>query len=147
MKQRLLLILLLVITGCAVKSQPVSKQVEKEEVVMKLYINDQEVPVQWENEQAVQELNQQVQINDIAVELSKYSNNEQVGSLGRGYTTNDSYMTTSNGDIVLYCGNQIVVFYAPNTWSYTKLGRMKLDSEQVVDLLSNEDVMLTLKKD
>ena len=53
-------------------------------------------------------------------------------------------MTTMNGDIVLYSGNQIVVFYGSNSWAYTKLGKMNLSESKVTELLSNGDITLTI---
>ena len=87
---------------------------------MKLYINDVEIPVSWENNDTVAELAEQAESGDIVVSMSMYSDNEQVGSLGRSYTRNDKQTTTHNGDIVLYNGNNIVVFYGSNdpTFSY-----------------------------
>lgn len=76
--------------------------------------------------------------------MSMYSDFEQVGPLGKTYTRNDSQTTTLNGDIVLYSGNQIVVFYGSNTWAYTRLGKMNLSEEDVIKLLSNGDVTLRI---
>jgi hypothetical protein len=73
-----------------------------------------------------------------------YSNNEQVGSLERSYTRNDKQITTHNGDIVLYNGNNIVVFYGSNSWSYTRLGKMDISEHEVIELLSNGDVELKI---
>ena len=36
----------------------------------------------------------------------------------------DRQTTTQAGDIVLYTGDQIVIFYGSNSWSYTRLGRI-----------------------
>ena len=47
---------------------------------------------------------------DIVVQMSIYSDNEQVGSLGKSYTKKDEQITTHSGDIVLYSGDKIVVF-------------------------------------
>ena len=77
---------------------------------------------------------------DISITMSKYGGNEQVGSLGRSYTKNDKQMTTENGDIVLYGGDRLVVFYGANSWSYTLLGKIDLPEEEVTELLSKEDV-------
>ncbi len=77
--------------------------------------------------------------------MSMYGGNEQVGALGRSYKRNDKQTTTHNGDIVLYNGNQIVVFYGSNSWTYTKLGKIDLSEEDVVELLSKEDITLTIK--
>lgn len=154
-----LLIMLLMIVGCGSRSNDSSikdvKLTEESENIefqdqkigddaMKLYINGKEIPVTWEDCEAVIELKKQAAVEDILVDMSMYSNNEQVGSLGRSYTTNDKRTTTANGDIVLYNSNNIVVFYAPNTWSYTRLGKVNLSEEEVTSLLSNEDVQLMI---
>ena len=61
---------------------------------------------------------------DITIEMSDYAGFEKVGSLGQSLPTSNSQTTTQAGDIVLYQGNQIVVFYGSNSWSYTRLGKI-----------------------
>ena len=55
--------------------------IEDEKEYMKLYFNDIEVPVIWENNQTVQELMEEAGKGDVVVQMSMYSDNEQVGSL------------------------------------------------------------------
>ena len=107
-------------------------------------IDGREVPVEWENNKAVQELEKQ---GNITVEMSMYGGFEQVGSLGRRYPSQDRHIRTKNGDIVLYSSDQLVVFYGSNSWSYTKLGRMKLPAAEVKELLSNGNVTITISED
>ena len=118
-----------------------------EDAGMKLYINDTEIPVSWEDNDTTKELMEQAESGDIIVSMSMYSDNEQVGSLGRSYTRNDKQTTTHNGDIVLYNGNNIVVFYGSNSWSYTRLGKMNMLEREVIELLSNGDVELKISKE
>lgn len=118
-----------------------------DESEMKLYINDQEIPVIWEDNETVSELMEQAADSDITVQMSMYSDNEQVGPLGKDYTRDDKQTTTHNGDIVLYSGNQIVVFYGSNSWAYTRLGKMDISQDEVNKLLSNGDVELKLSCD
>lgn len=115
-----------------------------EDAGMKLYINDTEIPISWEDNDTVAELVEQAKSGDIIVSMSMYSDNEQVGSLERSYTRNDKQITTHNGDIVLYNGNNIVVFYGSNSWSYTRLGKMDMSESEIVELLSNGDVELKI---
>lgn len=61
---------------------------------------------------------------DITIEMSDYAGFEKVGPLGQSLPTSNSQTTTQAGDIVLYQGNQIVIFYGSNSWSYTRLGRI-----------------------
>ena len=124
--------------------ESLSSEPETEEKELKLYFNDTEIPVTWENNAAVLELSEEAAGGDITVSMSMYGGWEQVGSLGRSYTRNDSQMTAMNGDIVLYSGNQIVVFYGSNSWTYTKLGKMNLSESEVTELLSNGDITLTI---
>jgi hypothetical protein len=77
--------------------------------------------------------------------MSMYGGFEQVGPLGTYLPANDAQTVTQPGDIVLYAGNQIVVFYGSNSWAYTRLGHVTdQTAAQLKDLLGNGDVTLTL---
>lgn len=118
-----------------------SEQVEKE-MIMK--IDGQAVPVTWEENESVAELKNQAEQGTISVQMSMYGGFEQVGSLGRSYPSNDSQITTQNGDIVLYSSSQLVLFYGSNSWAYTRLGKINLLSSKVTELLSNQNVTVTI---
>ena len=143
----LCLVMVIFITGCG-QANNTAEMVESSEAhneeVLKLFINDTEIPVVWENNDSVNELMDEASKGDITVSMSMYGDWEQVGSLGKSYAANDSQMTADNGDIMLYCGNKIVVFYGSNSWNYTKLGKMDLSEHEVTELLSNGAVTLTL---
>lgn len=65
-----------------------------------------------------------MQEGPILIKMRDHAGFEKVGSLGTDIPTSDSQMMAQAGDIVLYNGNQIVVFYGSNFWSYTKLGQI-----------------------
>lgn len=113
---------------------------------MKLFINDVEIPVIWENNNSVAEILEEATNGDIVISMSMYGGNEQVGSLGKRYSSNDKQTITHNGDIVLYNSSNLVVFYGSNSWAYTRLGKMDLSEKEVTDLLSNGDVTITIEK-
>jgi hypothetical protein len=74
-----------------------------------------------------------------------YGGFEQVGSIGTYITRNDVQTTTQAGDIVLYSGSNIVVFYGSNSWAYTRLGHISdKDESQMEELLSNGDETVTI---
>ena len=109
---------------------------------IRMKINDIDVAVQWENNESVNALKASL---PVSVNMHMYGGFEQVGSLGKKIARNDKRMTTSAGDIVLYSGNQIVIFYGSNTWEYTKLGRITgMNESELRDLLGESDVTLTL---
>jgi IMP dehydrogenase/GMP reductase len=108
-------------------------------------INDVPVAVQWENNDSVSALTELVREAPLTIQMSMYGGFEQVGSIGTSLPRNDMQTTTTAGDIVLYSGNQIVVFYGSNSWAYTKLGRITDKSAaEMTDLLGNEDVTITI---
>ena len=110
-----------------------------------LSINDTEVTVDWEDSESVAALTELVSSEPLTVQMSMYGDFEQVGSLGTALPRNDSQTTTQAGDIVLYSGNQIVIFYGSNSWAYTRLGRITDQSAaEMADLLGNGDVTVTL---
>ena len=74
-----------------------------------------------------------------------YGGFEQVGSIGTALPRNDVETTTASGDIVLYSGDQIVVFYGSNSWEYTRLGHITdQDTAEMEELLGNGDVTITV---
>ena len=79
--------------------------------------------------------------------MSMYGGFEQVGAIGTSLPRNDVQTVTSSGDIVLYSGNQIVVFYGSNSWAYTRLGRITDKTPQeMAELLGNGDTTVTIGK-
>ena len=110
--------------------------------IIHIKINGVNVPVEWEDNESVNALKGSL---PLTVNMHMYGGFEQVGSLGRTFPRNDSRITTSAGDIVLYSGNQIVIFYGSNTWAYTRLGRIIGKSKsELQTLLGKSDVTLTL---
>ena len=99
----------------------------------------------WEDNQAVAALRDMAREGDVTIQMSIYGGFEQVGSLGQNLPRDDKQTTTTSGDIVLYSGNQMVVFYGSNSWSYTRLGHISdKNAEDITDLLSNGDVTITV---
>lgn len=69
-------------------------------------------------------------LNDgpITVEMNDYGGFEKVGALPKSFPTDDMRITTEPGDIMLYQGNSMVIFFTTNTWSYTRMGKMDTDN-------------------
>lgn len=88
-------------------------------------VNDAVIAVALESNIAVNALKELLNEGDITYTASDYGGFEKVGNLGRALPHSDTQMTTEAGDVVLYSGNQIVIFYGSNSWSYTKLGRIQ----------------------
>ena len=124
-------------------SQPIMK--EKKEKMLQLRIDDTAVAVAWEQNESVKALKALCESEPLVIQLSMYGGFEQVGPIGQSLPRNDSQTTTQAGDIVLYSGNQIVVFYGSNSWAYTRLGHITdPDAEGMAALLAHGDVTITI---
>ena len=73
---------------------------------------------------AVDALVEMMKQGPVTIQMSDYSGFEKVGDLGRNLPASNRQTTTQAGDIVLYQGNQVVLFYGSNSWSYTRLGHI-----------------------
>ena len=112
---------------------------------MTMKIGDTEVAVEWADNEAVKALRELVKEEPLTIQMSMYGGFEQVGPIGQRLPASDSQTTTQSGDIVLYTGSQIVVFYGSNSWAYTRLGHITDQSaEDMKNLLGNGDVTITI---
>ena len=92
--------------------------------------------------QAVDALVDRMEAGPVTIHMSDYAGFEKVGALGQDLPTSDRQTTTRAGDIVLYQGNQIVIFYGSNAWSYTRLGKID-DLTGWAEALGSGDVSVT----
>jgi hypothetical protein len=118
---------------------------EENNPMVSLSVNNTPVPVLWEENKSVEELFSLLENGAIIVNTERYGGFEQVGSLPQGITSDDMQMTTTTGDIVLYNGSSIVLFYGSNSWAYTKLGRIDgMSAEEIKKLFDVEEMEITI---
>lgn len=95
-----------------------------------------------EKNEAASAFVEMMQENPVVLKMSDYSGFEKVGPLGTSLPASNSQTTTNAGDIVLYNGDQIVIFYGSNSWSYTRLGHID-DLTGWEEALGSGDVTVT----
>ena len=138
----LLCALMLCLAGLAASAE--NTTVEEGDNDMQMMIGETPVTVAWEDNASVEAL-KALAAEGLAIEMSMYGGFEQVGSIGQSLPRDDAQTTTTSGDIVLYSGNQLVVFYGSNSWAYTRLGHITDQTPaQMKALLGSGDVTITL---
>ena len=119
---------------------------EEETPMLSMMIGETPVAVDWEDNESVDALRELCRNEPLQISLSMYGGFEQVGPIGTSLPRSDEQTTTAAGDIVLYAGNQIVVFYGSNSWAYTRLGHISdRSAEDMEALLGHGDVTITLR--
>ena len=98
---------------------------ESEETIMKVQIEDQVFTAELEKNPGAEAFAELLKEGPVTIQMNDYAGFEKVGSLGKSLPTQNRQTTTQPGDIVLYNGDQIVVFYGSNSWSYTRLARIQ----------------------
>ena len=121
-----------------------SKAESEETETMQMKIGETDVEVMWEDNESVAALKELAQ-DGLHIQMSMYGGFEQVGPIGKSLPREDRQTTTQAGDIVLYSGNQLVVFYGSNSWAYTRLGRITdKTASELSELLGSGDAAITL---
>ncbi|HIX93415.1 MAG TPA: hypothetical protein H9681_11125 [Firmicutes bacterium] len=83
-------------------------------------------------------------LGDLTIEMSDYGNFEKVGGIGESLPQNNESITTEPGDIILYQGNSITIYYDTNSWSFTRLGKINdVTRDELLDALGDGDVTVT----
>lgn len=124
-----ILVICFVFAGCTEDLPPDAgndepNQTQEEITEMYITINGNKLEVALAKNSSVDALVNILKQDDITYTADDYGVFEKVGSLGHTLPTSNSQITTEAGDVILYSGNQIVLFYGSNTWSYTKLGKI-----------------------
>ncbi len=82
---------------------------------------------------------------DISIEMEDYARMEKVGPLGANLPRNDERISTGPGDLILYQGRNLVIYYAPNSWNFTRLGKIdNATRDDLVSALETGNVTVTL---
>ena len=140
--------LVVLLTGCGSSGQEAeaaeNRQVEEEnsKMQMKVQVGGSTFTAALEENEAVDALVEMMEQGPVTIQMSDYSGFEKVGPLGTSIPASNQQTTTQAGDIVLYQGNQIVMFYGSNSWSYTRLGHID-DLAGWEEALGSGDVTVT----
>ncbi len=111
--------------------------------VIKLSVNGKILDIQLENNSSSVAFVEILKNGEIIVEANDYGNFEKIGNLGFDLLANDKQITTEPGDLILYQGNKITLYYDTNTWTFTKLGKVQnVSKENLKQILGSGDVTL-----
>ncbi len=129
MKKMLWLFAALLITGCSKNSETFAQTMEE---TMYITIGEETHTITMEDNVGTRALVAALQTDNITYLAHDYGNFEKVGYIGQSFPTADHQTSTSAGDIVLYNGDNICIFYGSNSWSYTRIGKLdNLSADEV----------------
>ncbi len=95
-----------------------------EERTMYLTVNGNSAAITPADTEAAAELLRILADGPVTVSVNDYGNFEKVGALGFSLPTSDTHINTAPGDVILYQGSNICLYYGTNSWSFTRLGHI-----------------------
>ena len=105
-------------------SQPQDNSSSQEEPMLKITVGDQELLATFAENSSAEEFRKLLSQGPVTISMEDYGGFEKVGPLGTTLARNDTRITTQPGDVILYQGNQITIYYGTNTWNFTRLAKI-----------------------
>lgn len=128
--------------------QSTVSHLDKEEAIdniIKLQIGDQTFNATLVENSSTQALKELLADGPITINMRDYGNMEKVGGIGTSLPANDEQITTEPGDLILFQGNSFVIYYAPNSWNFTRIGKIDdVTQEELKEILGSGDVTVTI---
>ena len=113
-----------------IETEPVTDVVVTEpdsesEQLLKIEVNGNTFYADFEDNSSAKALKEKLQSGSLTLEMEDYGGFEKVGDLPFSLPTNDGNITTSAGDVILYQGNKLTIYYDTNTWNFTKVAKIR----------------------
>ena len=107
--------------------------------------NGQELTATLAQNSSAEALRELLQEGPLTISMRDYGSMEKVGDIGTSLPTNDEQITTEAGDLILYMGSAFVIYYAPNSWNFTRLAKIdNITAKELKDFLGNGNVEITI---
>lgn len=118
--------------------------VDKQQM-LKIEVNDTLLYAEFEDNSSAEALKEKLRKESLELDMHDYGGFEKVAALPWDLPENNETITTQAGDVILYQGNELTIYYDTNTWNLTRVARIQgTDSNILKDLLGEGDVKITL---
>lgn len=119
-------------------------EAEAEEMKMKIQVGDTEFTAALAENSSVDALKELMADGSLTLNMSDYAGMEKGADLGAVLPQNNEQMNTQAGDIILYQGRTLVIYYDTNSWSLTPIGKIEhTDPKELRKVLGTGDVSVT----
>ena len=111
--------------------------------VLKIETNGNVFYADFEDNSSAEALKEKLNSGSITINMHDYGNFEKVGELPFSLVRNDEYITTSSGDVILYQGNQLTIYYDTNSWNFTRVAKIRNADSTLKDKLGEGNIFVT----
>lgn len=145
---KLIVIFMALLTGCSSTVNNSGDIMKTDTNIIYAYIDDNILEINLEDNSSAEAFLEHLKENDIVVDMSDYGGFEKVGDLGFNLPRNDTDINATSGDVILYQGNSITIYYGNNSWNFTKLGKIENVSQyELKNILGDYDIKVRFSLD
>ena len=113
-------------------------------VKLKIHVNDTTFTATLEENSSAKAFAEFLAQGDMTLDMHDYGSFEKVADLPRSFPRNDKQIDTDAGDIILYQGNSITIYYDKNSWNFTRLARIdNVNKKRLQQILGKGNVKAT----
>ena len=113
-------------------------------VKLKIHVNDTTFTATLEENSSAKAFAEFLKQGDMTLDMHDYGSFEKVADLPRSFPRNDKQIDTDAGDIILYQGNSITIYYDKNSWNFTRLARIdNVNKKRLQEILGTGNVKAT----
>lgn len=113
----------------------------KEVNTMKIKVGEKILNVELVNNSTTVELKNRLKKGLITLNMKDYGNMEKVGDFEKSLPTNDEQISTDIGDITLHQGKSLAIYYDKNSWSLTRIGKIKnINEDELKKILGKGNI-------
>lgn len=110
-----------------------------------IHVNNTVLECECTDNSSSRALLEKLKNSDVEIDMSDYGNFEKVGELGFNLPENNEDITTRAGDVILYLGHRFVIYYAQNSWNFTRIGKItNKNAQELRDILGKNGVKARL---
>ncbi|WKY47806.1 cyclophilin-like fold protein [Eubacteriaceae bacterium ES3] len=123
-------------------------EIKEEKKQMKLQIGNNVLTASLADNSSAEALAKMLEAGPLTISMRDFGGMEKVGSLGSTLPENNEQITTEAGDLILYQAGAFVIYYAPNSWNFTRLGKINdITADELKAILGDGNVDVTLSLD
>ncbi|MDO5336332.1 MAG: cyclophilin-like fold protein [Eubacteriales bacterium] len=114
--------------------------------LMKVTIGDTVFTATLADNSSAQALAELLREGPLTIDMHDYANMEKVGPIGQSLPENNEQITTGPGDIILYLGDSLVIYYDTNSWDFTRIGKINdVTQEELLAAMGSGNVSVTFE--
>ena len=144
--RNIVLIVLFFLVACSDAASHSSQPEAQTEapVKLKIHVNDTTFTATLEENSSAEAFAEFLTQGDLTLDMHDYGSFEKVADLPRSFLRNDTQIDTDAGDIILYQGKSITIYYDENSWNFTRLGKIdNVNKKRLKQILGDGNATVT----